>query len=72
MTENGKPAKLLQDGEGNLDDKRIAGWIALIGAGILATVGVIKDSTTAVNIVYALLAFSAACLGITAFERSMK
>lgn len=71
MKTNGK-SKLLQDGEGNLDDKRVAGWIALIGAGALAVIGVINNSATAVNIIYALLAFAAACFGLTAFERKMK
>lgn len=72
MIENGKPAKLLQDGDGNWDDKRVAGWLALIGAGVLAAVGVIKDSVNAINVVYALIAFAGACFGITAFEKKMR
>lgn len=72
MTKDGKPRKLLQNGDGDWDDKRVAGWIALVGAAVLAVVGVIEDSATAVNIVYALLAFAATAFGLTAFERKMK
>jgi hypothetical membrane protein len=67
-----KRKKLGQDDDGQLDDKRVAGWILFIATLALAVFGVFKDSTTSVELVRVLIWPAMALLGIGVAEKFRK
>ena len=68
------PSGLGKDGLGNVDDKRIAGWVSLGIAAVIAVLGMVFPSGAAIasNLVYGFLGSSTLLFGVSGFEKVMK
>jgi hypothetical protein len=61
-----------RDDDGNVDDKRIAGWILFFATLALAGFGVFRDSATSVELVRVLIWPAMGLLGLGVAEKFRK
>lgn len=64
-----KDPGLLHDDEGNTDDRRVAGWVVIVGSMVLAAFGIWRDSTITTQIFTPGIWAGVALLGATVAEK---
>lgn len=60
------------DDDGNVDDRRIAGWIMLVASIAFAIVGILRDSSISVQVFNAGILAAVGLLGSTVAEKFAK
>lgn len=64
-----KDTGIFHDDEGNVDDRRIAGWIMLIATIAFGVIGVLRDSTVSVQLFNAGSLAAVGLMGATVAEK---
>lgn len=60
---------LLHDDQGNIDDRRVAGWVTLITGLVIAGIGVWREASFTAEVLWPILLAATTLFGVTIAEK---